>query len=338
MAFRRRGLSQTLVLAVIAILALGTVAAVVIWKGGSGGSSGQEGGQSENTTTTTGSSSGEGVQLEGRWTGTYTGQHGSGEWTWVVKRMPDGTYRGCLQTTGTYNSNGGWMAVSVTVEGNQITFGAVSVGVTFTGTINGDQVSGTWSYVGGYDSGNWEGHRVGPADTIPCMQQGGGGQTTTTHSGGGQGENTTTGGASYAYPPTGTIEDIARNVTRQVLEFMELSVGDNVSINFSRVPGLNAWNGSINYSVCLYDASDDGNAEELYDQIVNYMRSYNFVVDPSRSTGPMPMHDPSTRAMGLAFVKPNSGLVVIVSVMQDTNTTCGYGYVDVVVSSLSVPH
>jgi len=57
------------------------------------------------------------------------------------------------------------MGVQVKLKGNQITFGWAG-GATFTGTVYGDTMSGTWEAPGGVDSGTWNGQR-GETDIAP---------------------------------------------------------------------------------------------------------------------------------------------------------------------------
>jgi len=126
-------------------------------------------------TTTKTSSSGTSLNLEGTWHGSYTGKYGSGEWTWIIEKTNDNTYRGCLKTTGTYA--GGWMPISIQVSGNKITVGTVGPNaVTFTGTISGSHASGTWRMTNAQEGGDWSGTRTGPVTSLPCYPK-----TTTSH-------------------------------------------------------------------------------------------------------------------------------------------------------------
>ncbi len=120
------------------------------------------GGGSGSTTTTTG----ETVNITGPWYGTYTTSNGlTGRWAWRIWKTGPNSYKGLLVTTEPYKT-GGPVPITITLEGNKITVGAVSVGATFTGTINGDHMSGTWSLANGMDHGTWSGQR-GETDITP---------------------------------------------------------------------------------------------------------------------------------------------------------------------------
>lgn len=97
-------------------------------------------------TTTTG-----GGALSGKWTGTYTGAY-SGTFTlnWTQSSS---------KLSGTINlSTGGTMPVHGTVAGSAIKFGTVgSTAITYTGTVSGSSMSGTYSTPGG--GGPWSAHR-----------------------------------------------------------------------------------------------------------------------------------------------------------------------------------
>jgi hypothetical protein len=62
---------------------------------------------------------------------------------------------------GTINlSTSGSAPLTGTVSGNTINFGTVgSAAVTYTGTVSGDTMSGTY-VVGGSDHGSWSAHRT----------------------------------------------------------------------------------------------------------------------------------------------------------------------------------
>ena len=115
--------------------------------------------QSQKTSTTTTSKE---VNIEGPWYGTYTSQHGTGRWAARIKKVGD-KYIGILTLTGPYQVEA--MGVQVKLTGNQITFGWAG-GATFTGTVSGDTMSGTWEAPGGVDSGTWSGQR-GETDITP---------------------------------------------------------------------------------------------------------------------------------------------------------------------------
>lgn len=116
--------------------------------------------------TPTTSMAGGGVDIEGAWHGTYTGAHGSGRWSFLIWKTGKNTYAGLLRTDGTYSTEGSSIPLTISLEGNEITIGAVAIGVTFTGTVSGDQMSGTWRLVNGFDSGSWNGVR-GANDLTP---------------------------------------------------------------------------------------------------------------------------------------------------------------------------
>ena len=91
--------------------------------------------------------------LTGKWSGTYSGTFtGTFTLTWTES---SGKLTGTidLSTSGTVPLNG-------TVAGNQITFGTVgSTAVTYTGTVSGDTMSGTYT-AGSAGTGTWQAHRT----------------------------------------------------------------------------------------------------------------------------------------------------------------------------------
>jgi hypothetical protein len=107
------------------------------------------------TTTSTGSpssDSGAGA-LSGHWSGSYSGDFsGTFELTWVESSdQLKGTIN--LSTSGTLPLNG-------TVKGSEITFGTVgSTKITYTGTVSGDTMSGTY-VVAGSQHGDWKATRA----------------------------------------------------------------------------------------------------------------------------------------------------------------------------------
>ncbi len=128
----------------------------------------QQGGGGGSATTTSGSSTGS-VNITGAWYGTYTTSSGAtGRWAWRIWSTGPDTYKGLLVTTEPYSS-GGSIPISITLDGNRIRIGAVSVGVVFTGTITGDTMSGTWKFTNGMDQGPWSGQR-GVTDITPGEQ------------------------------------------------------------------------------------------------------------------------------------------------------------------------
>ena len=91
--------------------------------------------------------------LTGKWSGKYSGAYtGTFELTWIES---SGTLKGTinLSTAGTLPLNG-------TVNGSAITFGTVgSTVITYTGTVSGDTMSGTYA-VAGSQNGSWSAHRT----------------------------------------------------------------------------------------------------------------------------------------------------------------------------------
>ena len=87
--------------------------------------------------------------FNGEWSGTYSGDS-SGSWTVNISSQGviDGFADG-LKVTGTVSSQGDFDA----------TVGDVSGGSKFTGVLNGNQGSGTWSNATTNESGTWQGMR-----------------------------------------------------------------------------------------------------------------------------------------------------------------------------------
>jgi hypothetical protein len=108
--------------------------------------------------------------IEGPWHGVYKGRMGSGEWSWIIVKNPDGTYRGVLNTSGAYPGTG--IPITIKIDGNKISIGWVAgapvigaVAVTFNGVIEGNKMHGTWAFSNGMDSGTWEGYKGSTALT-----------------------------------------------------------------------------------------------------------------------------------------------------------------------------
>ena len=102
------------------------------------------------TTTTTTTSSDNG--LSGKWTGTYSGTYsGTFKLTW---QQNDAKLSGTIDL-----SQGGTSTVNGTVTGSSIKFGTVGGGaaITYTGTVAGDSMSGSYSTPNG--GGTWSAHR-----------------------------------------------------------------------------------------------------------------------------------------------------------------------------------
>ncbi len=121
------------------------------------------GGTTSSTTTTT---SGEAVDITGAWYGTYTSSQGTGRWAWRIWKTGENTYQGVLRTTDPYSTGTSAVPITIQLNGKQITVGSVALGVTFTGTVNGDAMSGTWQMNNGMDGGQWSGQR-GETDITP---------------------------------------------------------------------------------------------------------------------------------------------------------------------------
>ncbi len=158
-----------LVLIAIALIAIGGVVGAVLLlnQGSGGGTSGTttqpsttpQGTQPTTKPSTTPPSA---IDIEGPWHGTYTSNRGQGEW--AARFLKQGNkYIGVMALRGPYNVSA--MYVSITLNGDQISFGWAG-GATFSGTVTGDTMSGTWSAPGGADGGTWSGER-GETDFTP---------------------------------------------------------------------------------------------------------------------------------------------------------------------------
>lgn len=117
--------------------------------------------QQTQTTMETQTSIGE-VDIEGPWYGTFSSRYGTGRWAARIKKEGN-RFIGILSLTGPYQVEA--MGIQIELIGNQITFGWAG-GATFTGTVAGDTMSGTWEAPGGVDSGSWSGQR-GETDITP---------------------------------------------------------------------------------------------------------------------------------------------------------------------------
>lgn len=178
------------ILVIIAVLVVGGITAAIFLGGGGESSTTNNETPSQTTTSssfsseTTTTSRGEAsssTSIEGTWQGTYTSSYGQGTWKWVIKEVSPGHYEGCLITAGPYSTSD-WLPVTVTVQGNQITLGAVGAAqIIFSGTINGNSASGTWQFSGGgQDHGNWQGSKISSESTLPCVSSGDTGTETST--------------------------------------------------------------------------------------------------------------------------------------------------------------
>lgn len=114
--------------------------------------------------------------IEGAWHGKYYGHVGSGEWSWVIWKNPDGTYGGRLNTSGTYAGRN--IPIKIEVENSKIKAGWVfpapvpmvaGISVQFTGTIEGNKMKGTWMFSNSMDSGNWYGIK-GKSELTPKLK------------------------------------------------------------------------------------------------------------------------------------------------------------------------
>jgi len=88
--------------------------------------------------------------LTGRWNGTYSGTfNGSFKLSW---NQSGSTLTGIIHL-----NPGGLAHINGTVSGNSIRFGTVgSTEITYTGTVSGNSMSGTWKvHAGAGGSGNW---------------------------------------------------------------------------------------------------------------------------------------------------------------------------------------
>lgn len=166
-------MNTTLVVGLLAVVLIGVGATVYITQLSSPQDTGQQtttngttttpgGGISPTTTTPTAG----GVDITGAWHGTYISSQGTGRWALRIWRTGENTYSGLLRTTDPYSTGTSAVPVTIQISGNTITFGSVALGVSFTGTISGDAMSGTWQMVNGMDSGQWSGQR-GETDITP---------------------------------------------------------------------------------------------------------------------------------------------------------------------------
>ena len=102
--------------------------------------------------------------LEGTWSGTWDTDvpQVNGTFSWVIDATADG-FTGTIDVQGTNCISNG--TVEVVLEGDRITVGLVRAEepVTFTGTVSGDQMSGTYDAgtCPAPNSGTWEAVRSG---------------------------------------------------------------------------------------------------------------------------------------------------------------------------------
>jgi len=106
------------------------------------------------TSATTPPSGGSSSPLTGRWTGTYSGTfNGTFNLTW---RESSSKLNGVIHL-----NPGGTSTIHGTVSGGAIRFGTVgSTEITYTGTVSGDHMSGTWRvHAGPGGNGTWSATR-----------------------------------------------------------------------------------------------------------------------------------------------------------------------------------
>jgi hypothetical protein len=98
------------------------------------------------------SSSTSGSGLSGKWKGTYGGAYSG---TFTLNWQQSGS-----KLSGTIDlSTGGTNSVNGTVDGSSIKFGTVGgPGITYTGTVSGSSMSGSYSTPGG--NGTWSAHQT----------------------------------------------------------------------------------------------------------------------------------------------------------------------------------
>ena len=144
--------SDTVRLLLPASLALLVLAAVAC-SSNSGGTTSTSTTPPAGTSTTAPATSGGGATaqpLTGRWNGTFSGTfNGTFKLTW---RETSSNLHGVIHL-----DPGGTSTINGTVSGNSIRFGTVgSSAVTYTGTVSGDRMSGTWKVnAGPGGSGTW---------------------------------------------------------------------------------------------------------------------------------------------------------------------------------------
>lgn len=171
--------SMTLIAVFVAVLvAAGVGAAFLISYHSSGRDTAPTSTYTTATSTTTSqtTSTASPPDISGTWRGGFTASHwkgsSKGSWTWIIRRTGPNTYEGVLKTEDVYPT-GGYIEISVKVNGNRITVGTVgSAGIpaaTFTGTLSSDgrHAEGSWSFTNGADGGKWSGDRVSGSTSIP---------------------------------------------------------------------------------------------------------------------------------------------------------------------------
>jgi hypothetical protein len=91
------------------------------------------------------------ASLSGSWSGSY---HGTFSGTFKLQWKQTGSLLHGLITL----KPGGTVPITGTVRGTKITFGAVAVGVTYTGSVSGKSMSGHYKTPSG--SGNWSARKT----------------------------------------------------------------------------------------------------------------------------------------------------------------------------------
>ncbi len=171
-----------LVAIAVAVIVAGAAAFMLMGGGGAQTTTTTTQSQAATTTTTTTSQPAGQVSLEGYWHGTYRSEKtGSrGEFCFRLTKAGAG-YAGTLAINDEANVYvGTGIPLAITVSGNAITLGWVAgPSVTFSGTISGDSMQGTWQISGGQysDQGTWSASKgrnamcgMLEATTTPPMQ------------------------------------------------------------------------------------------------------------------------------------------------------------------------
>ncbi len=154
------GKPLVLVAIVVAVIVAGAAAFMLMGGGGAQTTTTTTQSQAATTTTTTTSQPAGQVSLEGYWHGTYRSEKTSsrGEFCFHLTRADSG-YTGMLAINDEANVYvGTGIPLAIKVSGNAITLGWVAgPSVTFSGTISGDSMQGTWQISGGQysDQGTW---------------------------------------------------------------------------------------------------------------------------------------------------------------------------------------
>ncbi len=151
------GKPVVLVAVTVAVIVAGAAAFMLM--GGGGAETTTTTSTTTTTTTTTTQPAGQ-AALEGYWHGTYKSQSTASRGEFCFRLVKAGAgYAGTLAINDEANVYvGTGIPVAITVSGNQITMGWVAgPSVTFSGTISGNTMEGTWQISGGQysDHGTW---------------------------------------------------------------------------------------------------------------------------------------------------------------------------------------